>query len=64
MKIRPNANYQMTGTNIRLDSLKVYEAVSATNQPDWNEKGKVFCLLPDTEDSFLLEAGEYEIISA
>ncbi len=40
-----------------LDSNKVYNAVHATNQPDWEKYGLIFL------DGFLLERGEYEIVA-
>jgi len=44
MQIKPKENYYtITYPIIRLDKTKVYEAVIATNQPDYKEKGLVFC---------------------
>lgn len=56
MLVRPKMNYKLLGTGIQLSKDRVYEAVVATNQPDHEEKGLIFC------DEVLLEAGEYEII--
>jgi len=39
-----------------LDSSRVYSAIHATNQPDWEKHGLIFV------DGFLLERGEYEIV--
>jgi hypothetical protein len=57
MKIRPLENYVLLGTGIKLDETKVYDAVPATNQPDWESKGKIFV----GESGFLLSKGEYTI---
>jgi len=56
MRVKPKLDYHLTGTSITLDSSKVYEAIHATNQPDWEEKEKIFV------DGVLLEKGEYSII--
>lgn len=61
MKVRPNDNYRLLGTLVRLDKNKIYEAVKATNQPDYKEKGKIFVVV-DPLTSFLLEKGEYKVI--
>ena len=59
MKIKPNENYKLMGTYpvITLDKNKVYDGIIATNQPDYEEKGLVFC------GDILLERGEYEVVS-
>lgn len=62
MQIKPKLNYQFLGTNIKLDNTKVYNAVLATNQPDYIEKGKIFVILPDNQ-SVLLDNTEYERIN-
>ena len=55
MRVKPNLSYKMLGTDIVLDKNKVYEASHATNQPDWEKRGAIFC------GEVLLEKGEYEI---
>ena len=60
MKVQPNANYHLMGTSIRLDSTQVYDAIPATNQPDYEEREMIFVLIG--EDSFLLEQDEYQIV--
>jgi hypothetical protein len=42
MRVRPLGNYELLGTEIKLDKTKVYDAVLATNQPDWEAKGLIF----------------------
>lgn len=59
LKSFSHANYSKLG----LIAGNEYEAIHATNQPDWNEKGKVFAMIPKTGASLLLENGEYELVS-
>lgn len=54
--VRPKLDYRLLGTEIRLDSTKVYRATWAKNQPDWQEKKKVFV------SQVLLEKGDYEVM--
>tara|TARA_R110002020_G_scaffold467640_1_gene691335 strand:+ start:343 stop:522 length:180 start_codon:yes stop_codon:yes gene_type:complete len=58
MKIQPKANYKLLGTYpvITLDKTKVYEGILATNQPNYTEKGLVFC------GDILLNKSEYTIV--
>ena len=55
--VKPIIDYKMCPSNMTLDSNKVYNAVHATNQPDWEKYGLIFL------DGFLLERGEYEIVA-
>ena len=57
LNVKPLMDYQLLGTNEALDSNKIYTAVHATNQPDWQRRGLIFV------DGFLLEHGEYEIVA-
>jgi len=62
MIIQPKQNY--TNNNyprLKLDKRKWYLAEIATNQPDYKQKGKVFCMVGG--DSMLLEGGDYKVIS-
>ena len=54
MKIKPKENYRLLGTYpvITLNKNKVYKAIIATNQPNYKEKGLVFC------DHILLDKNE------
>lgn len=64
MKVKPNENYCMLGTDVRLDKNRIYDAETATNQPDYDEKGKIFVLLPERgDDGFMLKSGEYTVIA-
>jgi len=56
MQVKPNMNYKLLGTNIVLDKNKVYTAIIATNQPDYIERGLIFC------NDVLLDKTEYTII--
>ena len=58
MKIKPKNNYRLLGTSISIDKTKVYTAIVATNQPNFKEKGLVFC------GDILLNKNEYIIINA
>jgi hypothetical protein len=54
--IRPKMAYKLLGTELTLDPSKEYEAIVATNLPDWHARKAVFC------DEIILEDGEYEIL--
>lgn len=60
MKILPVENFRLLGTSMCVSKEKVYDAVPATNQPNWEERRLVFLL--DGEDSMLLQGDEYEVI--
>lgn len=70
MKIRPKINYRLhVGHLDAVDSTLVYDAIDATNQPDWEAEGKVFLLCDyegkpsdDGQHAILLSRGEYEIV--
>ena len=62
MVIRPKLSYKLLGTSLKLDSTQVYRAIDATNQPDWEERGKIFVQI-NNNDSMLLESGEYEVMN-
>jgi len=57
MFVKPKRNYKLLGTSIELDKNQVYSAVLATNQPNWEERGAIFC------GEVLLEKEEYEIVN-
>lgn len=68
MIIRPKENFRLLGVGYdspALDNTRHYEARPATNQPDWQEKGKVFVSFynDDDEPSILLDSFDYEIIA-
>ena len=56
MKIKPNDNFRLLGTDIELDKNKIYEAEDASNIPDHKERGLVFV------NGILLDKSEYEIV--
>lgn len=64
MKIRPKINYRLHNwhANPAVDSTLVYDAIDATNQPDWEAEGKVF-LLCDYEGKPCADGGEYMLLS-
>jgi len=57
MKIKPNENYKLLGTNIELSKDTVYTVEFATNIPNWKEKGSVFVgdMLLHREDYTIIE---------
>jgi hypothetical protein len=57
MKVKPKENYKLLGTSIVLNKDKIYNAVIATNQPNYKEKGLIFV------DEVLLNKKEYIIIN-
>ena len=71
MKIRPLENYKQYGTSIQLDKTQVYDAIPASNQPDYIRDGKVFVLtdIADAQDyegsggEMLLVRDEYEVVA-
>jgi len=59
MKIKPTRNFRNPCYPInQMDTEKVYDAIHATNQPDWKEKGKIFA------GEHLLERGDYIVVSS
>jgi hypothetical protein len=54
--IRPKMAFHLLGTGLTLNPSKEYEAVVATNLPNWHERKAVYC------EEIILEDGEYEII--
>tara|TARA_R100000781_G_C4035318_1_gene112038 strand:+ start:338 stop:511 length:174 start_codon:yes stop_codon:yes gene_type:complete len=57
MKVKPKRNYKLLGTSIVLNKDKIYNAVIATNQPNYKEKGLIFV------NEVLLNKKEYIIIN-
>ena len=67
MIIQPKDSFRLLGMGYNPPTLskdKHYTARPATNQPDWQEMGKVFVSFDNDgeEPSILLERGDYEII--
>lgn len=64
MKARPLRAFKHASypSNTRLDPNKVYEVEPATNQPDYEERGKVFFPCPNGAPSLLLWREEYEVV--
>ena len=56
--IKPKEDYRCASyARQSLDKNKVYSATIATNQPDYAEKGLVFC------GDYLLDKNEYTVVS-
>jgi len=65
MKVKPKLAYCLAGTGYdapSLDPERVYDAIPATNQPDWEEKGKVFVEPAPGATSILLERDDYTLV--
>ena len=60
MRIKPNESYKLLGTTLELDKEKVYGAVKATNQPNYEEEGLIFVRLWRGE--ILLNKNEYQVV--
>ena len=56
IKIKPNEDYHLLSTGIYLDKNRVYNGIIATNQPNYEEKGLMFC------GGILLNKNEYKIV--
>lgn len=57
LTIRPNEDFQLVNIRAsRLSKTRTYGARYASNQPDWEQKGKIFV------KEILLERGEYTIV--
>tara|TARA_R100000654_G_scaffold19070_1_gene39262 strand:- start:3301 stop:3501 length:201 start_codon:yes stop_codon:yes gene_type:complete len=65
MRVRPLNDFKMLSARISVSKDKVYDAIPATNQPDWEERGLIFIqgAEGDTSDiGFLLDNTDYEVI--
>ena len=64
--VRPTSDFRMLGTQISVSKDKVYQAMHAVNQPDWERRGLIFILDAEgdtTEIGFLLPKEDYVVIS-
>ena len=65
-KIKPNLNYHLLGTKIRLDKNQEYNFIPASNIPNYKEKGLIFVEIEGGEgcsgSGFLLNKTEYIIV--
>jgi hypothetical protein len=65
MRVRPLNDFKMLGSGIQVSKDKIYDAVHATNQPNWESRGLVFIQNAEgdtTELGFLLDSTDYEMI--
>ena len=63
MRVTPLNDFKMLGTRIRVSKDKIYDAIHATNQPNWESRGLVFIMNAEgdtTELGFLLDSTENE----
>ena len=56
MRVQPKMDYKLLGGGFGLHQHLIYDAVWATNQPNWKEEGKIFV------GEILLKKGEYIVI--
>jgi hypothetical protein len=66
-RVKPKMDFTMAGTwpRIKLDKTKEYEAIHASNQPDWEEEGKIFVIGAENDGGdigFLLSRDDYLLI--
>ena len=64
MKIKPKLAFRHFSGGPSLDTSKTYEAILATNQPNWEEAGKIFVRFSaiDESNSILLVREDYDIV--
>ena len=65
MRVRPLNDFKMLSTRISVSKDKVYDAIPATNQPDWEERGRIYIQSAEGDTSgigFLLDNTDYEVI--
>jgi NMD protein affecting ribosome stability and mRNA decay len=56
MRVKPKLNYQLLGTDIKLNCKKVYRATIASNIPNYKKQGFIFV------SGVLLDKTEYTIV--
>ena len=56
MEVKRKENYKLLGTSIELDKERVYDAVKATNQPNYKQEGLIFV------NDILLNKNEYVVV--
>ena len=70
LRVRPKLDYVQLGTQVRLSSHRVYDAISATNQPNYKKRRAIFVMCdgwgnpagdPEESVGLLLEGDEYSI---
>ena len=67
MRVQPLNNFRMLGTQIHVSKDKVYDAIHATNQPNWKERGLIFIVGAEgdsTDLGFLLDKTDYTVVTA
>ena len=57
ISIIPKQDFRQMGSTLHLVAGVAYTAIPATNQPDWEARGKVFVQTDD--GTMLLENGDY-----
>jgi|TARA_R100000084_G_C4647547_1_gene147662 hypothetical protein len=62
MRVRPLNDFKMLGSGIQVSKDKIYDAVHATNQPNWESRGLIFIVNAEGDSSgigFLLDSTDY-----
>jgi len=62
LKIRPTENWKLLGANIELSTDKTYDAIIATNQPNYEKNESIFAGDVENNRTILLHKGEYDIV--
>ena len=61
---KPNENYKLLGTEIKLDKNKLYTFIPASNIPNYKEKGLIFLQIKGSSGcGFLLNKNDYKLIN-
>lgn len=64
MLIIPKLSYKLLGAaDSNVVAGRVYGAVYARNQPDWEDKLKIFVTTDDNGNSMMLEANDYDLVA-
>lgn len=56
LTVKPNDDYELLGTQVKLDKTRVYKAHIASNQPDYKRYGLIFV------DGVLLNRSQYRLV--
>ena len=64
MKIKPTQSFKLIGSQVELIEGNVYDAIPATNQPNYEKNESIFAgdISEHSSNNILLHKGEYEIV--
>lgn len=64
MVVVPKLSYKLLGApSICVEAGKLYGAVHARNQPEWQEEKKIFVTTDDAGNSIMLEQDDYYVVA-